>query len=146
MIALLQKVRKASVRVNDEIISEINRGLLVMVGIQKGDTEKDSDYLVNKVINLRVFEDLRGKMNLSIRDVGGEILVVSEFTLTGDCKKGYRPSFDGAMPPEEAEKIYRYFIESLKKTKIPVKEGVFRSFMHVFIVNEGPVTFILNTR
>lgn len=146
MIALIQKVRKASVKVNEKLISEINKGLLIMVGIQKGDTEKDSDYLVNKIINLRVFEDLKGKMNLSIKDVGGEILVVSEFTLIGDCKKGYRPSFDKAMPPEEAEKIYRYFIESLKKTEIPVKEGVFRSFMHVFIVNEGPVTFILNTR
>lgn len=146
MIAVIQRVNKAFVKVHEKLISEIKKGILVFLGIEKEDNTKDADYLINKVINLRVFEDSQGKMNFSIKDIGGEILVISEFTLTADCKKGNRPSFDKAMPPEDAEKLYRYFIENLTKTGIPVKEGSFRSFMHVSIVNEGPVTFILNTK
>ncbi|MDI6865116.1 D-aminoacyl-tRNA deacylase [Thermodesulfovibrio yellowstonii] len=146
MIALLQRVSKASVEVEGETISEIGKGILVFLGIDKKDTKKDVEYLADKVINLRIFEDNNSKMNLSIKDVGGEIMVVSEFTLTGDCRKGNRPSFDKAMPPEEAEKLYRDFIDSLRSKGIPVKEGIFRSFMYVSLINEGPVTFILNTR
>ncbi len=146
MITLIQRVNKASVKVNEKIISEIRKGILVLLGIEKDDTTKDIDYLVNKIVNLRIFEDEKGKMNLSIKDVHGEILVVSEFTLAGDCKKGNRPSFDNAMPPEEAEKLYRNFIEALKNKGIPVKEGKFRSFMHISLINEDPVTFILNSR
>lgn len=146
MIVVIQRVNKAFVKVNEKLISEIKKGILVFLGIEKEDNTKDADYLINKVINLRVFEDSQGKMNFSIKDIGGEILVISEFTLAADCKKGNRPSFDKAMPPEDAEKLYRYFIETLTKTGIPVKEGSFRSFMHVSIVNEGPVTFILNTK
>ncbi|WP_353684094.1 D-aminoacyl-tRNA deacylase [Thermodesulfovibrio sp. 3907-1M] len=143
MIALLQRVIKASVEIEGKKVSEIGRGIVVFIGIEKEDAEKDAQYLANKIVNLRIFEDKNGKMNLSVKDVGGEIMVVSEFTLAGDCKKGNRPSFDRAMPPEEAETIYRYFVDALKKRGIPVKEGVFRSYMHVSLVNEGPVTFIL---
>lgn len=146
MIALLQRVNKASVEVGGETISEIGKGILIFLGIDKKDSKKDVEYLADKVVNLRIFEDNNSKMNLSIKDVGGEIMVVSEFTLAGDYKKGNRPSFDKAMPPEEAEKLYRDFIDSLRSKGIPVKEGVFRSFMHVSLINEGPVTFILNTR
>lgn len=146
MIAVLQRVNKASVEVGGETISEIGKGILIFLGIDKKDSKKDVEYLADKVVNLRIFEDNNSKMNLSIKDVGGEIMVVSEFTLAGDCKKGNRPSFDKAMPPEEAEKLYRDFIDSLRSKGIPVKEGVFRSFMHVSLINEGPVTFILNTR
>ncbi|MCS7163740.1 MAG: D-aminoacyl-tRNA deacylase [Thermodesulfovibrio sp.] len=146
MIAIIQRVSKAYVEVGNEKISEIGRGLLVFLGIEKQDSKKDIEYLVNKIVNLRVFEDKNGKMNLSLKDVNGEIMVVSEFTLLGNCRKGNRPSFEKAMPPQEAEKIYREFIDHLKKTGISVKEGSFRSFMHVYLINEGPVTFILNTR
>lgn len=146
MIVVIQLVKKASVEVNEKLISEIDRGMLIFLGIERGDNEKDADYLVNKIINLRIFEDHSGKMNLSIKDIDGKIMVVSEFTLTADCKKGNRPSFDRAMSPQEAEKLYRYFIDKLKSRGIPIKEGVFRSLMHVSLVNEGPVTFILSTK
>ena len=146
MLALIQRVSYASVEVNKEKISEIGKGILVFLGIEKNDTKKDSDYLANKIVNLRIFEDSQGKMNLSVKNISGEIMVVSEFTLVGDCKKGLRPSFDRAMPPEEAEKFYRYFIEACKNSGITVKEGLFRSFMHISLVNEGPVTFFINTR
>lgn len=146
MVVVIQRVNKANVKVNGKSISEIKRGILIFLGIEKEDNERDADYIINKISNLRIFEDSSGKMNLSIKDVAGEIMVVSEFTLAGDCKKGNRPSFDKAMPPKEAENLYKYFIEKLKSTGISVKEGVFRSFMHVSLINEGPVTFILNTR
>lgn len=146
MIAVIQRVNKASVKVNEKLISEIDKGILIFLGIEKHDNEKDADYLINKISNLRIFEDSSGKMNLSIKDLAGEIMVVSEFTLAGDCTKGNRPSFDRAMPPQEAEKLYRYFIDQLKSRGISVKEGVFKSFMYVSLVNEGPVTFILSTR
>jgi D-tyrosyl-tRNA(Tyr) deacylase len=146
MIALLQRVSKASIEVEGKKVSEIGKGIVVFIGIQKQDSEKDAQYLANKIINLRIFEDSEGKMNLSVKDISGEIMVVSEFTLAGDCKKGLRPSFDRAMPPLEAQKLYNQFIDFLKNTGISVKTGVFRSYMHVYLVNEGPVTFILNTR
>lgn len=146
MVVVIQRVNKANVKVNGKSISEIKRGIVIFLGIEKEDNERDADYIINKISNLRIFEDSSGKMNLSIKDVAGEIMVVSEFTLAGDCKKGNRPSFDKAMPPKEAENLYKYFIEKLKSTGISVKEGVFRSFMHVSLINEGPVTFILNTR
>lgn len=146
MIVLIQRVSEASVQVKDNKIASIGKGLLVFIGIEKGDQEKDADYLINKIINLRIFEDSSGKMNLSIKDIGGEILVISEFTLAGDCRKGNRPSFDRAMPPQEAEKLYNYFLAKLKLKDITVKEGLFRSFMLVHLINEGPVTFLLNSR
>lgn len=146
MIAVLQRVQEASVRIDRETVSEIGRGILVFLGIQKEDTERDVEYLVNKISNLRIFEDEQGKMNLSVKDIKGEIMVVSEFTLAGDCKKGLRPSFDRAMKPQEAQKLYKAFVEMIKQEGIPVKEGIFKSFMYVSLINEGPVTFILTTR
>lgn len=146
MVVVLQRVSNASVEIKGEKVSEIGKGLVLFLGIQKGDNEKDIDYLVNKIPNLRVFEDSSGKMNLSLKDIGGEILIVSEFTLTADCKKGLRPSFDKAAPPQEAKKLYETFIERLKQIGVPVKEGVFRSFMNVSLINEGPVTFVITTR
>lgn len=146
MIALVQRVNKASVKINDNTVSSIGRGILVFLGIEKDDSNKDVEYLVNKIANLRIFEDNNGKMNLSVKDIGGEIMVVSEFTLAGNCKKGFRPSFDKAMHPEQAKELYRQFIDSFKKTGIRVKEGVFRSYMLVSLENEGPVTFIINSR
>jgi len=146
MIALIQRVSKADVQVNGKVISEIKQGIVVFLGIEKEDSKKDIDYIVKKIVNLRIFEDAQGKMNLSVSDIKGEVLVVSEFTLAGDCRKGNRPSFDKAMPPEEAEKLYNDFIKSLKEKGIPVKEGIFREFMHVCLINEGPVTFIINSR
>lgn len=146
MIAILQRVSKAKVEVNGKTVSQIGKGILVFLAVEKQDSEKDIDYMVKKVSNLRIFEDKAGKMNLSVKDVSGEIMVVSEFTLAGDCKKGLRPSFDKAAHLEEALKIYNGFIESLKNTGIPVKEGIFQSFMNVYLVNEGPVTFIITSR
>ncbi|WP_297214143.1 MULTISPECIES: D-aminoacyl-tRNA deacylase [Thermodesulfovibrio] len=146
MIALIQRVSNASVDINEKRYSEIVKGLLVFVGIERNDQRKDADYLANKIVNMRIFEDDAGKMNLSIKDIKGEIMIVSEFTLAGDCRKGLRPSFEKAMPPQEAEKLYRYFIEKIKGYGINVKEGLFRSFMKVNLTNEGPVTFILSSR
>ncbi|MEN2986247.1 MAG: D-aminoacyl-tRNA deacylase [Thermodesulfovibrionaceae bacterium] len=146
MIVVLQRVSKASVEVEGRKVSEIGRGIVLFLGVHKEDSEKDIDYLINKIPNLRIFEDAFGKMNLSLKDIKGEILVVSEFTLTADCKKGLRPSFDTAAPAEQAKKLYEVFVERLKQTGVPVKEGVFRSFMNVSLINEGPVTFIITTR
>ncbi|MEJ5226509.1 D-aminoacyl-tRNA deacylase [Thermodesulfovibrio sp.] len=146
MIALIQRVSKASVDINEKKYSEIGKGLLVFLGIERNDQSKDADYLANKIVNMRVFEDDAGKMNLSVKDIKGEIMIVSEFTLAGDCRKGLRPSFEKAMPPQEAENLYRYFIEKVKGYGINVKEGLFRSFMKVNLTNEGPVTFILSSR
>lgn len=146
MIALIQRVSNASVDINEKRYSEIGKGLLVFVGIERNDQSKDADYIANKIVNMRIFEDDDGKMNLSLKDIKGEIMIVSEFTLAGECRKGLRPSFEKAMPPKEAEKLYRYFIEKVKDYGINVKEGLFRSFMKVNLTNEGPVTFILNSR
>lgn len=145
MIAIIQRVNEAHVEVGGKLVSRIGKGILIFLGIERQDCEKDADYLARKILNLRIFEDSNGKMNFSVRDINGEILVVSEFTLAGDVSKGNRPSFDNAMPPENAEKLYRYFIGQLRISGITVKEGVFRSFMVVSLSNEGPVTFIIRS-
>lgn len=143
MKALIQRVKKASVTINSQLYSEINAGLLVFLGVEKGDTEENAQLLAKKLAGIRIFEDENEKMNKSILDVQGEMLVVSQFTLCGDCRKGTRPSFDKSAPPEIAENLYEKFVEYVKEYNIPVKTGKFRSMMDVALVNDGPVTFMV---
>lgn len=145
MKVIVQRVSQAEVRVNDDVVGQISRGMLIFIGISKKDECKDADYLAQKVIQLRMFEDADGKMNLSSLEAGAEILVVSQFTLYGDCRKGRRPSFDGAAGPQKGEELYKYFINKLRSQKIKVETGQFRAMMDVELVNDGPVTFILES-
>jgi D-tyrosyl-tRNA(Tyr) deacylase len=146
MIALVQRVSEASVTVDSKTISEIGKGLVVLLGVAKGDYENDAVHLANKVTNLRIFDDENGKMNLSLLDIKGEMLVVSQFTLLGDCRKGRRPGFEMAAPPEDAERLYKNFVSEIGKSGVNTKEGVFAANMLVKIFNDGPVTFILDSR
>ena len=143
MKALLQRVKRASVTVNKELISQICKGILIFLGVEKGDSEENADKLAEKVAKLRIFEDDNEKINLSVTDVEGEILVVSQFTLCGDCKKGTRPSFDKAASPDIANELYEYFVKKLKEKDIKVQTGKFRAMMDVELINDGPVTFWL---
>lgn len=145
MKAVIQRVTEASVRVDGEIAGAIGQGMLVLLGVEKGDGEAAADWLAEKIVNLRIFEDTAGKMNLSLHDIMGELLVVSQFTLAGNCAKGRRPSFDAAAPPEEANRLYGYFVEKARGMGVPVATGVFRADMKVALVNDGPVTFILES-
>ena len=145
MKAVLQRVSEASVRVDSKIVGQIDKGILVFLGIAKDDTKEHADYLVNKVIQLRMFEDEAGNLNLSSDQVGAQFLVVSQFTIYGDCKKGRRPSFDQAAEPKKAEELYDYFVQRLKAQAAKVASGVFRAMMKVQLVNEGPVTFIVES-
>ncbi len=145
MRAVLQKVSKADVTVENEITGIIKTGLVVFLGIGKEDCESDADYLAKKIVNLRIFEDENKKMNLSLTDVQAELLVVSQFTLFANCRKGNRPSFIDAAPPEKAEKIYKYFIDKVREKGVAVKTGRFKTMMKVSLINEGPVTIILDT-
>ncbi|MFQ5717473.1 MAG: D-aminoacyl-tRNA deacylase [Nitrospinales bacterium] len=143
MKLVLQRVLNSSVHVDGREIARISRGLTILFGAEKGDTGKQAEYLAEKTLTLRIFPDLRGKMNRSCLDIGGEILVVSQFTLAGDCSKGRRPGFDRAAPPDVAENLYRLFIERLAASGIKVAAGKFAADMRVDIQNDGPVTFIL---
>ncbi|PID58078.1 D-tyrosyl-tRNA(Tyr) deacylase [candidate division KSB3 bacterium] len=145
MRMVIQRVTNASVSVDEEIVGQIAKGIAVLLGVAKGDTEKDADYLVNKLIGLRIFEDEAGKMNLSLQEVGGEVLVVSQFTLLGDCRKGRRPGFSKAAPPQEAERLYLYVVEQLRARGIHVETGQFQAMMLVKIYNDGPVTFVIDS-
>jgi D-aminoacyl-tRNA deacylase len=146
MRAVVQRVSSASVTVDGEIVGEIGKGFLVLLGVAGDDTQQDVNYLANKVAGLRVFEDDDGKMNLALADVGGGVLVVSQFTLYGDCRKGRRPSFVAAAPPEHAEALYRSFVAELRGQGIPVETGRFQVHMDVALVNDGPVTLLLDSR
>jgi D-tyrosyl-tRNA(Tyr) deacylase len=144
MRAVIQRVARAAVRVDGQTVGAIDRGLLVLLGIGKSDTDVASDWLIRKLLALRIFPDEADKMNRSVTDIGGGILVVSQFTLYGELEKGTRPSFSDAMPPAEARKFYRQFMEKLRaSTALPVAEGQFAALMEVELVNDGPVTIIL---
>ena len=146
MKAVLQRVSSASVTVAGQIVGRIEAGLLVLLGVEQGDTEKDLVYLAEKTAQLRIFEDAAGKMNLSVQDVGGGILVVSQFTLLADCRKGRRPGFTKAAPPEMADRYYRQFANHLRRTGLDVATGTFQSQMQVQLTNDGPVTMLLDSR
>lgn len=143
MKLVLQRVKRASVTIDEELYSQIDKGILILIGVEKGDTKEDVLKYAQKVSKLRIFADENDKMNFSILDVKGEILVVSQFTLAGDCKKGTRPSFDKSAPPKEANALYELFVQELRAIGISVKTGVFAAMMDVELVNDGPVTFIL---
>lgn len=145
MKAVIQRVDKAEVKTEEKVTGKIDKGLLVLLGVNEEDTEKEADYLVDKITNLRIFSDKEGKMNLSLLDIKGEILVVSQFTLYADTKKGRRPSFIKAANPEKAVKLYNYFTEKLKTTGLDPKTGEFQAMMDVSLVNSGPVTIIIDT-
>ena len=144
--AVVQRVAEASCRVEGEVVGAIGPGLVVLLGVGQGDTDADADYLADKVLNLRVFSDEAGQMNRSVLDVGGGLLVVSQFTLLGDARKGRRPSYSDAAPPEEANRLYERFVERLRPSGLPVATGVFRAMMDVALVNQGPVTILLDSR
>jgi D-tyrosyl-tRNA(Tyr) deacylase len=143
--AVVQRVSQSSVRVDAHPVASIGPGLLVLLGVARDDSEKEADYLAEKIVHLRIFEDAQGKMNRSLADVDGRMLVVSQFTLLGDCRKGRRPSFVQAAPPEQAEALYAYFVQRVMQMGIAVATGRFRSSMQVSLVNEGPVTLVLDT-
>lgn len=145
MKLVVQRVKKASVTIENKLFSSIDSGYLVLFGAEKDDTKQNADWLANKISNLRCFSDENGKMNLSIKDIKGEMLIISQFTLCADVKKGTRPGFDNAMKPEEANEMYEYFINKVKEQNIPVKTGVFAAHMEVGLINDGPVTFIISS-
>lgn len=143
MKILVQKVLNASVTVNKQLVSQINQGFLLFIGVEKGDTQNQADFLAKKIANLRIFEDKNNKMNLSIQDVKGEILAVSQFTLAADLSRGNRPGFESAARPEEAKQLYEYFVAQLQTYNLPVQTGIFQADMKVALTNDGPCTFIL---
>lgn len=145
MRAVIQRVKKGSVETHGKEVGKINEGLVVLLGVGRDDTQKNAEYLANKIVNLRIFEDENDKMNLSAKDIGAEILVISQFTLYGDCRKGRRPSFITAALPEKAETLYDYFVEYLKRYHLKVETGEFQTMMLVKIFNYGPVTIILDS-
>ena len=146
MKAVVQRVSEAEVGVDGKQISRIGQGVVVLLGIGREDTEADADFLVDKIIHLRIFEDENRKMNLSLKDVGGQLLIVSQFTLMADCRKGRRPSFVNAARPGPANTLYEYVIERAKTHGVDVKSGVFQAMMDVSLTNQGPVTLILDTK
>jgi D-tyrosyl-tRNA(Tyr) deacylase len=146
MRAVVQRVNFAFVQVENQKVAEIGKGLLVFVGVGVQDDLEDIAWLKDKILSLRIFNDADGKMNLSIDQVHGEILVVSQFTLLGDCRKGRRPSYSNAALPEQAKKLYEIFVEKLRESGIPVKSGIFQAYMKVVLENDGPVTLLLDSK
>lgn len=143
MKVVLQRVQQASVNVQEKVVGKIGRGICLLVGIEKGDTEKDARYVSQKVVELRIFPDEEGKMNMSILDVGGEVLAVSQFTLAGSVKKGRRPSFDKSEEPHKAKELFDHFVEFIREKGVKVETGIFGAMMDVHLINDGPVTLIL---
>ena len=143
MKAVVQRVLNANVKVNNEIIGNIDKGFVILLGVENDDTKEKADYLIKKITNLRVFSDKNDKMNLSLKDVNGELLVISQFTLFADCSKGHRPSFTKAGNPELANELYEYFITECRKLGFKVEHGIFGADMKVNLVNDGPVTILL---
>ncbi|MFP7754159.1 D-aminoacyl-tRNA deacylase [Thermodesulfobacteriota bacterium B35] len=146
MKTVIQRVTEARVDVNGECVGSIGAGLLVLLGVHADDTEEDADFLADKIVHLRVFEDASGRMNRSLLDIGGDLLVVSQFTLLGDCRKGRRPSWSAAAPPEQAQHLYRYFAAQIRQHGIHTETGRFRAHMQVSLVNDGPVTLLLDSQ
>jgi D-aminoacyl-tRNA deacylase len=145
MRAVVQRVSRASVKVDGITVGEIGAGLLVLLGVAQDDKESDADYLVDKIAGLRVFEDADEKMNLSVKDVSGAVLAVSQFTLYGDVRRGKRPSFDAAARPEQAKKLYEYFVERVRASGLKCETGTFQATMSIELLNEGPVTIMLDS-
>ena len=146
MRAIVQRVTRASVTVDGDVVGEIGNGLVVLLGVAHDDTKQDADYLAPKIASLRIFDDAEGKMNLPLKEINGGLLVVSQFTLYGDVRRGLRPSWSDAAPPEVAEPLYEYFVESSRKLIARVATGSFRKTMQVELVNDGPVTIMLDSR
>jgi D-tyrosyl-tRNA(Tyr) deacylase len=144
MRIVLQRVTSARVEVHGEPVGEIDRGLLALVGVGQGDTDAEADWLADKTVDLRIFPDEAGKMNRSVIDVGGRVLVVSQFTLLGDCRKGRRPAFVGAAPPEEATRLYERYADRIRERGVPVERGVFAADMQISLTNDGPVTLVID--
>lgn len=145
MRAVVQRVKEGSVEIENKEVGRIAQGLVILLGVGQDDNEKDAEYLAGKIINLRIFEDKEGKMNFSAKDINGQILVISQFTLYGDCKKGRRPSFISAALPERAEKLYEYFVRCIKNYGLKIENGEFQAMMLVKIYNDGPVTILLDS-
>ncbi len=146
MIAVIQRVHKANVTIEGLTGGCIDLGLVILLGVAVGDTEADADFLVDKISGLRIFPDDKGKMNISLKDAGGSALVISQFTLCGDWRKGRRPSFTNAATPDEGERLYEYFCKALKDDGVPLETGKFGAMMDVALVNNGPVTFVLDSK
>lgn len=146
MRAVVQRVTRSSVAVDDQIVGAINKGLMVLLGVEHGDDEKDMTYMVDKIVNLRIFEDEDGKMNRSLIDEQGELLAVSQFTLLGDARKGKRPSFSNAARPDEANDLYEQFVEKARSLGVKVETGQFQAHMMVDILNDGPVTLLIDSK
>ncbi len=145
MRAVIQRVSRARVRVDGKTTGEIGPGLLILLGVGQGDSPKEADYLLDKIINLRIFEDAEGKMNLSLLETGGQLMIISQFTLYADSRKGRRPSFTDAAPPGEAQKLYDYFVDAARDRGLQVATGTFQALMEVELVNFGPVTILLDS-
>jgi len=145
MRVVVQRVLEAAVKIGDNVVGQIGRGLLAYLGVGKGDGPQDAEFIADKLVNLRIFADEAGKMNRSVMDVGGEILLVSNFTLHGDCRKGRRPGFDGAAEPMLAQQLYEKVIELVSRRGVVIQKGIFGEYMHVSSINDGPVTFLLDS-